>query len=282
MSEIYITSDTHAFHKNICRGSTTWDLNEQNGEQRVRDFDSPEEMTEVMAQNFNSIVKENDVIWHLGDWSFGGHQNIERFRRMLNCRNIHLIFGNHDQHIEPINSIYRKLFNSCDYYGELSLRLDNKWKQFTKTRIVMSHYAMRVWNKSHHGSLHLYGHSHGTLPDNGTRSMDVGVDTHNLYPYHLDEILDNLILRPIHLVDHHSQKHQLMTKVYENTRVIINAPEYPEFHGKFAYIKWITTYITSYNVEKQWFHVSRNENDPYAEIYLGESQIRYYEENLGN
>jgi calcineurin-like phosphoesterase family protein len=81
---------------------------------------------------------------------------------------------------------------------------------------------MRVWNKSHHGSIMLYGHSHGTLDEmtintaNPTwmgdqyfiknyRTMDVGVDTHNLYPYHLDEIIDIMKGRDLHMeIDHHN------------------------------------------------------------------------------
>jgi len=48
---------------------------------------------------------------------------------------------------------------------------------------------VRVWNLSHHGSWHLYGHSHGNLPDTPTSlSMDVGVDTHGFRPWHFDEI----------------------------------------------------------------------------------------------
>jgi hypothetical protein len=45
--------------------------------------------------------------------------------------------------------------------------------------------TMRVWNRSHHGSWHLYGHSHGRLPEPPTLlSMDVGVDTHDFRPWH--------------------------------------------------------------------------------------------------
>ncbi len=70
----------------------------------------------------------------------------------------------------------------------------------------MFHYSCRVWDKSHHGSILLYGHSHGSLSDDGSRSMDVGVDTNNLYPYHLDEILDRMLKRPFLEVDHHNVK----------------------------------------------------------------------------
>jgi len=219
MGNIWFTSDTHYGHKNIVRGTSEWE-----SVQRVRDFDTVEGMNEDMIFKFNSLVKPDDELWHLGDWSFGGHANIKIFRERINCKNIHLIFGNHDQHIEPINSPYRSLFLSCDYYKELSFKIHaaNAGK-YGKTHIILSHYAMRVWNRSHHGSIMLYGHSHGTLDElspnitNPTwvgdqyfirnfRTMDVGVDTNNLYPYHLDEIISIMKNRDVCMeVDHHNQ-----------------------------------------------------------------------------
>lgn len=82
---------------------------------------------------------------------------------------------------------------------------------------------MRVWNKSHKGSIMLYGHSHGTLDQlqpqftsptwigdqyfiKNYKTMDVGVDTNNLFPYHIDEILDIMKEKEVLLgVDHHSK-----------------------------------------------------------------------------
>lgn len=207
MNNIWFTSDPHAFHKNICRGTTTWDTNHPSGNAaHLRDFDTPEEMTETMAACWNSVVKPNDELWCLGDWSFDGHPNIKRFRDMINCKNINLVFGNHDQHIELVNSQYRQLFTSCQYYKELSFKIDSMISgKYGKTHLILSHYAMRVWNRSHHGSIHLYGHSHGTLPGTG-KSMDVGVDTNNLYPYHLDEIISYMKEIKTEIVDHHNEK----------------------------------------------------------------------------
>ncbi len=54
---------------------------------------------------------------------------------------------------------------------------------------MLFHYAMRVWNASHHGSWHLYGHSHGTLPDDITSlSFDIGVDSQHYKPLSYDEV----------------------------------------------------------------------------------------------
>jgi hypothetical protein len=37
---------------------------------------------------------------------------------------------------------------------------------------VLCHYAMRVWNRSHHGAWHLYGHSQGESPRNTHGAFD--------------------------------------------------------------------------------------------------------------
>lgn len=215
MKNIWFTSDTHYHHKNIVRGTTSWiGEGEIHGISRTRDFDTLEEHDEVLISNFNNLIKENDEVWHLGDWSFGGHEQIKIFRDRLKCKNINLIFGNHDQHIEPIDSPYRKLFNSVQYVKEFYLKIDcTLSNKYGKLGIFLSHYSHQVWNGSHHGNIHLFGHSHGSLKGIG-RSMDVGVDTNNLYPYHLDEILFFLKDIPVNFVDHHnSTEEKLKLKV---------------------------------------------------------------------
>jgi calcineurin-like phosphoesterase family protein len=206
MNNIWFTSDTHYNHKNIVRGTTTWErFEEGSSHQSLRDFDTLEEHNEALITSINSTVKENDELWHLGDWSFGGHDSIKEFRDKLKCKNINLVFGNHDQHIEPLDSPYRSLFKSVQHYKELSLKINSmRSGKYGKTRIVLSHFSMRVWNQSHHGAIHLYGHSHGSLPGIG-RSMDVGVDTNNLFPYHLDEIIERFKNEKALIVDHHNK-----------------------------------------------------------------------------
>jgi hypothetical protein len=48
---------------------------------------------------------------------------------------------------------------------------------------------MRVWPHHAQGAWHLYGHSHGNLPDEPfALSLDIGVDTHDFRPWHFDEL----------------------------------------------------------------------------------------------
>jgi len=57
--------------------------------------------------------------------------------------------------------------------------------------ICLHHYSQRRWAKSHYGSWHLFGHSHGGLESFGY-SFDVGVDTHNFYPWSFLEVKERM------------------------------------------------------------------------------------------
>ena len=62
-------------------------------------------------------------------------------------------------------------------------------------RIFLCHYGMRTWPGAHRGALHLYGHSHGTLPGNA-QCTDVGVDCWAFRPVTLPEIREVLERAP--------------------------------------------------------------------------------------
>jgi calcineurin-like phosphoesterase family protein len=119
----------------------------------------------------------------LGDFAFADAGKIKHILHRLNGQK-NLILGNHDNQIirTPAAFVGKGLFNSVHSYKEIKIG---------NTPIVLMHYGMRVWNKSHHGAWHLYGHSHGTLPPYG-KSLDVGVDdktlTYEYRPYSFDEI----------------------------------------------------------------------------------------------
>ena len=65
----FFTSDTHYGHTNICRGESRWE-----GKRGCRDFDSVPEMNEAIVEGINSSVGQHDILYHLGDWSFGGFE----------------------------------------------------------------------------------------------------------------------------------------------------------------------------------------------------------------
>ena len=57
--------------------------------------------------------------------------------------------------------------------------------------IILCHYPMVVWDKSHRGSWQLFGHVHGMLDGDKRLSpnqMDIGVDSNNFRPISYQEV----------------------------------------------------------------------------------------------
>lgn len=153
MSEkIWFTSDNHFFHKSILKFCP----DTRGG---ARDI---EEMNELMIAKWNSQVAKKDIVYTLGDFSFGNSEDTVKILRRLNGIK-HLIKGNHDYWINGDSKTY---FESISEYKEI--KIDGK-------PIVMFHYPIFEWNKMHYGSYHLFGHVHGNCTVPG-RAMDVGVD----------------------------------------------------------------------------------------------------------
>lgn len=154
-------SDIHAQHKNMCRGISSWDSG-------YRDFKTLDEMHNIIFGNINKIVPEDGILFELGDGLFGDKYNAAAIRHRIKCKTIYRFYGNHCQWLRKNKSLQRELYAACGDYLEIYCG---------KQLICMGHYAPRVWNESHRGSLYLYGHSHSSLPDLlGSKSIDVGVD----------------------------------------------------------------------------------------------------------
>jgi len=133
-------------------------------------------MDQTILDRLNASVKANDILYFLGDFCIGSKVRALEHRKQIRCEKIFAVPGNHDKQIRKLTEEFSWLSN----LAEISIH---------GQPIVICHYAMRVWNRSHHGAWHLYGHSHGNLPDTpSSLSMDVGVDTHDFRPWHSDEI----------------------------------------------------------------------------------------------
>jgi calcineurin-like phosphoesterase family protein len=157
----FFTADTHFGHVRII-------------ELCKRPFASVDEMDEALVANWNERVRPGDEVWHLGDFTMRGIDDARRYRARLNGR-IHFVWGNHDRAAVRYDP---DMWESRQGIG--SIGLDG-------VHIEMCHYAMRVWNRSHHGAIMLYGHSHGNLPGSAS-SLDVGVDCWDFRPVTLPEI----------------------------------------------------------------------------------------------
>lgn len=176
---IFFTADTHFFHKNILKYSN-------------RPFANINEMNETIISNWNNVVGKHDVVYHLGDFMLSNNQGdfYSIFERLNGY--IILIKGNHD----GIAWKNRKRFtDSYDTYAEVEVNDHN---------ITLCHYKMAIWNQSHFGAYHLYGHSHGTAPNlDSELSFDVGVDCHNFTPISMKKVEEIIGKKKFKPIDHH-------------------------------------------------------------------------------
>jgi calcineurin-like phosphoesterase family protein len=172
----YYTSDQHYCHGNIIKYEN-------------RPFKTVEEMDEYIIYKHNQKVSPNDSVYFLGDCIFSNDENkaIKLLSRLNG--NKYLLYGNHDKIIRSSRLVQQK-FNWCrDYYVNYEI------VNGVKTPIVLFHYPIQVWDRKHHGSIHLYGHihsdkdSHHPMAANLVNAYNVGVDVRNFEPVTLEEIL---------------------------------------------------------------------------------------------
>jgi calcineurin-like phosphoesterase family protein len=180
---IWFTSDEHYFHENLEEGRSIIKY-------AKRPFATIEEMNAAIIARHNEVVKDDDEVWHLGDFVLG-NDSVDKYVKIVNQLKgrHHFLYGSHDRWMEHILG---KGAENLPYIREIKIE---------KIRITLCHYAMRRWPHSHHGSWQLYGHSHGELPPIG-KQYDVGVDNNNFYPVSfefLKNFMKDRIIEPNHL-----------------------------------------------------------------------------------
>ena len=159
------------------------------GNQRaVRDFrisrESVDNMDKIIINNINEDVKENDILYILGDFCWAKtFDKVVDFRSRIRCRNLILIKGNHDE------------FSYREYSTIFNEVLDYKEVRHNGTHITMCHYPMYSYNSMNRGGVMLHGHNHGNsnqwkkehLP--GHPIIDVGIDSWNYRPATFETLL---------------------------------------------------------------------------------------------
>ena len=105
-TKIFFISDFHAKHSNIIKFCN-------------RPYKSSEEMTKILIENWNSIIKSDDIVFKLGDFIWSGSWN--SILEQLNG-NIYLILGNHDR--KDFKNSYMNYLKGV--YDQLTLLIDNK------------------------------------------------------------------------------------------------------------------------------------------------------------
>jgi calcineurin-like phosphoesterase family protein len=168
--QVFFTADEHYGHANIIKFCN-------------RPFAHVDEMRESLILRHNNKVNKGDLTYHLGDIFWRHTSTRQAFDILKRLNGTHyLIWGNHD---ETAQEVMANAYGGPKFVWARDVEKIKPRSQYPS--IWLSHYAHRVWPESHKGSWHLYGHTHGVLPD-FRRSHDAGVDANDYAPLSLDEL----------------------------------------------------------------------------------------------
>lgn len=160
MSNIFIVSDTHFHHANMLK------FTDQYGN-RVRTFDDVNHMNEHMVERWNSVVRPQDKVYHLGDVALG-KDNLDILDRLNGHKR--LVRGNHDIYN---TGLYLKYFD--EVYG--SRVLDH---------MIFTHIPIHPESLSRFtGNVH--GHIH-ERPEFGPRYFNASVERIDYTPISIEDI----------------------------------------------------------------------------------------------
>jgi calcineurin-like phosphoesterase family protein len=186
MARVWFTADLHLGHGNIIKYCQRPLLTAEEKERARREPRGKWRVSEetvrrhdnALLEAINAEVAADDTLWLLGDFCLGRLEEARPYRDRIRCREVHLVWGNHDH-----RSI-RPLFGQAIEQGMAHVEGQEIW---------LNHYPMRSWNKSFHGSWHVYGHVHGRLAREDaahphTLTRDVGVDACEYRPVSFEEL----------------------------------------------------------------------------------------------
>lgn len=161
---IYFTSDLHLGHKSIikfCKRPFTY-----------------EQQNETIINNYNKIIKDDDIVFILGDifWK-SNKENLEWFKKLKGKK--YIIKGNHD-----CSNIISKIDKYVEgVYPALEIEID-------KQKIYLSHYKIIDCPNS---IINIHGHLHSKSKNIVDRkTYDCGIDGNNYKPVHYSYIINKI------------------------------------------------------------------------------------------
>lgn len=166
---IYFISDTHFNHENIIKYCN-------------RPFNNSIDMNEAIINNYNSTIKDDDTVYHLGDFAFGSKEELINLRSRLKG-NVYLIRGNHDM---KGSMFYESV--GFNVLVNAPIRLDEH-------KLILSHRPLSD-NQIPQGYINVHGHIHNKLlndeyPSNEyskSKHFNVSVDANNFKPVSLERV----------------------------------------------------------------------------------------------
>jgi calcineurin-like phosphoesterase family protein len=164
MADIFFVSDTHFDHGNFLKF-------EDDKGQKIRPFNSVEEMNETMIERWNSVVKPHDKIYHLGDVTFRPNKLAAIMCRLHGHKR--LLLGNHD--------------NGASYELTRWFEKVHLWRIFKEENFVCTHIPIRQDQFRYKVEYNVHGHIHQNVIDD-RQYINICVEQTNYTPLSMDEI----------------------------------------------------------------------------------------------
>lgn len=176
----WFTSDTHFYHRNVIQYCK-------------RPYSSVEEMHAALIANWNELVKPEDRIWVLGDFSFSNVQKTKAILDQLNGYKI-LVPGNHDKaRNQMLNAGFNEVTGVQHEYDLLGEKVTLCHYPFApKPGDKLPEDGIRYLERrpEDKGQILLHGHVHEHWLMRGGREFNVGVDVHNMKPISAEQIYE--------------------------------------------------------------------------------------------
>lgn len=175
-NNIFVISDTHFNHANILNFVSP------EGEKVRPEFSSVEEMNEHMVERWNSVVRHNDTVYHLGDVHFGASLNEKSNRSILSRLNgrKYLCLGNHDNPADPTLYEHFKKVTFWNYLKEFDASLSH----------IPLHESTLGEGRAGPNTIGIHGHIHRNPPPSN-RHINVSVEWINYTPVEVSSLLRN-------------------------------------------------------------------------------------------
>lgn len=193
-NKLFVTSDTHFNHnKDFIYAK--------------RGFNCPRRMTDSMIDVINSVVGEDGILLHLGDFCLNSTQeDVKYIMSRIRIKELWLLWGNHNN---PIQKNYGGTVQQvCAWNSNLFIKYLGHYFSFRRgpKEFVCFHFPIQIWDGISKGTMHLCGHSHGhntlSLPTDKTcKMLDCGWDVHNR-PISMQEIESIMSKKNINYLHH--------------------------------------------------------------------------------
>ena len=147
-------------------------------------------MNEAIIVNWNSVVKEDDVVFILGDLGFCGIEKLRPLMEQLKGT-IYLVQGNHDSDKVVNKLVEEEIIKAVTTLCHIIITGD---EECPDQELTLCHFPMIDWYNKEKGAWMVHGHQHQLpeTPSCSPKHYDVGLDKNGMTPISFEQLKINI------------------------------------------------------------------------------------------